>query len=238
MFNYDSLMSHLPTGKSKDDFVWGVRVRNNTTTSLSVNAVRGQNANHQVFFQSQTPHTLASGESCLLALESDGVRTNYTVTNGLLQVNDVPMPETKQLSITPFFGCIENYGQHTFFIVGTYSDNNEAMFSKLKSGEYSMRVVLTDETARKRYTIANYFFTYPTLEFYQTSFLRLDVCKFGVVPVYGHRYTLQLDLYDAGYLVYHGVSATGAFDRFNEAFVNEGPIIPNPVPYTCLVEDY
>ena len=101
-----------------------------------------------------------------------------------------------------------------------------------------MRMVVQDESARKRYTVSQYVFSNPGLEFYQNSFLRLSVCNYGIIPVNGHRYTVQLDLYNAGQLVYHGVSATGAFDRFNDAFVASGAIVPVPVPYSCTVSDY
>ena len=234
VFNYDSLMSSLPAGKSKNDYIWGVKVRNNEAQTITVQSVLGQDANHHVFHNSQLRTEIAPGRTVLFALCVDGIYDKYSVVDGLLNVE----VDVQSFSILPYYGVVENYSGSTFFIAGINSNNNASMFAQLRSGEYLMRMVVQDESARKRYTVSQYVFSNPGLEFYQESFLRLSVCNYGIVPVNGHRYTLQLDLYASGNLVFHGVSATGAFDRFNDAFVANGPIVPVPIPYSCVVEDY
>ncbi|MBP5318530.1 MAG: C1 family peptidase [Paludibacteraceae bacterium] len=240
VFNYDSLMTYLPAGKTKDDYVWGVCVGNMAAQQVVVRSIAGCNAHRQVFYSHQPAVSVGSNQHVMLALESDGVHTHYTVSNGVFQENVVPQPETKALSVYALYDEIENFDGRTYFIVGLTCDNNDRLVENLKSGQYLLRMVVQDETDRKRYTIEQYHFTLPDIEFYfyNSSFIRVNPCNFGLVPVYGHRYTIQLSVFESGQMVYQGVSPTGDFDKANTAFLTNGPIIPNPVPYTCRVEDF
>ena len=143
--------------------------------------------------------------------------------------------EPKSLSINPYYGRIENYSGHTYFITGITSDNNEALFGYLKNGSMQLKATLKDENSGRSYVVDEYHFEHPGLEFYGTSFLRLDFCSYGVTPEPTHAYTISLDVYSGKNTLYRGTSAEGAFLSTQEAFQTNGAIIPSTIPYTCTV---
>lgn len=130
----------------------------------------------------------------------------------------------EELIIAPAYGEIENYESHTFFVVNVTSGSadNKDLFGKFKpvggaeaGAETNARLSLTvtDVLTKKSYVIDDYAFDAPSLEFsagensYCGSFLRLDTCKYGVVPQFGHSYTLSLQFYEGDTLIAEGSSA-------------------------------
>ena len=143
--------------------------------------------------------------------------------------------EPKSLTVQPYYGKIENYSGRTYFITGVTSDNNDALFTYLKNGSMKLKVTLKDETTGRRFIIDEYYFEHQGLEFYGTSFLRLDFCPYGVVPDPAHTYTVTLDVYSGRNTIYSGTSASGVFASTNDGFLQNGAIVPATVPYTCTV---
>ncbi|MBQ9467858.1 MAG: alpha-N-acetylglucosaminidase C-terminal domain-containing protein [Clostridia bacterium] len=143
--------------------------------------------------------------------------------------------EPKSLAVKPYYGKIENYGGATYFITGITADSNETLFSRLKSGAMKLRATLKDENTKRSYIVEEYHFDTPSYEFYGTSFLRLNFCSYGVVPDPAHAYTVALDVYSGKNTIYSGISEEGAFLTTNEAFAENGAIVPSAPPYTCTV---
>ncbi len=143
----------------------------------------------------------------------------------------VPMEEpqgTVSLAVAPNFGHIENYGTpaRTFFIVGVNAaEGNTLMYNRLKRGVYKLYVTVTNETDGTTSTVY-YPITKPAIEYYGTSFMRLALAERGIVPVAGHSYTLELNVYSGDELKYTGKSAKGAFLSTQESFIKNGAIIP------------
>ena len=154
--------------------------------------------------------------------------------------------EVKELSIHPSFGVIENWptGEggvtteetKTLFIVGgttpKFADRNKLAPAE---GEptLTMKVVIVDETTGQTYTISRYAFDTPNREIYgDGSFVRVAVCEYGIIPQSDHEYTVTLEFYDAtGKLKAEGTSEVGAFTGGNDAFIANGPIVPEEFPH-------
>jgi hypothetical protein len=182
-----------------------------------------------------------SGED--LAYESAAV-SGFTVPAELVPAVPVEPEWPDNLVLAPLFGCVENWSDNTFFIVGNSGsqfESNADIHAKLKDGTYAMKVIITDETDGKVYTIAKYMFDNEGTgkkEFYaDASFLRIAVCDYGIVPVKGHEYTVAYEITEGGELRYNATSEIGAFNQFNPAFTADGAIVPEEVPHTCEVAD-
>ncbi|MBE6673337.1 MAG: hypothetical protein E7599_07470, partial [Ruminococcaceae bacterium] len=134
-------------------------------------------------------------------------------------------PDCETITLTPLYGVVENLSGKTWFIVGVGSSSNQTLFDALRSKSYTLKVTVTDETAQKTSVISQYLFNDPNSEFYGDSFLRIAVCEYCIVPVLGHAYTVQFDVYDGQTIIYTGSSDTGAFNTFNADFTANGPIL-------------
>ena len=132
----------------------------------------------------------------------------------------------------PCYDEIENYKDKTCFIVTAPGAD---FISKLKSGDLDLKVVIRDESSGAIYTIGRYAFDTPSIELYSAGshFLRLAVCEYGIVPEYGHAYTVTLTLTSArtGAVIYEGSSQTGAYDSYNAAFIASGAIVPEVIAH-------
>lgn len=139
----------------------------------------------------------------------------------------VPDPYTVpgKMTISPYANEIENYKGDTYFIIKVSLDKREELYDSLKSGGYRLRWIVRDETTERIDTVEHYEFTKQENEFYKSEFMRLNPCRYGIIPVVDHAYTITMQIYDGEALLYQGTSSKGAFDKFNEAFISEGPII-------------
>ena len=146
-----------------------------------------------------------------------------------------PEDGAEVIKVNALFGKIENYANHTFFITGIESASNDTYFTKLKNGVYTLKVKLTDETEGLEYQIDRYHFNDQGNEFYSTTFLRLNLCNYGIEPKKGHDYTMKLDIYSGETRVATGESDDGAFSSSQSEFNNSGAIMPASIPYACTV---
>ncbi len=155
-------------------------------------------------------------------------------TNASFKADGAIIPDTiphpLPVDLTASFGKIENYGGKTLFIVGGLSKD---VLTKMSDGTYVVKAVITDEIDKKTYTISNYDFagTGALEADAGNSLFRLSACDYGIVPVDGHKYTIELEITEkeTGKLVLTGASAEGAFDEGNEDFKAKGAIIPETV---------
>lgn len=164
----------------------------------------------------------------------EGEEFSCTVGDYLLDAEPVDPAKPTVFPADPMYGEIENYGGKTFFIV---SAPNASVMEKLRAGEFSMKVTVRDEMSGVTYTIDRYCFDAPSLELYTQSpcFFRIAACEYGIIPEAGRAYTIGIEIFSDGEALYSGVSETGAFDRFNESFLANGPVVPQTVPHPCRV---
>ena len=153
----------------------------------------------------------------------------------VMSVMAITSSAEEEATVAAYYGKIENWSGSTFFITGLTTSDNDTVYANLKNGTYTLSVTVIDDTTGTTYYIPQYYFDTPSKEFYATSFLRLAVCEYGIVPVADHTYTVGLEVYEGSTLLYAGVSETGAFATTNEAFQNDGAIVPETVPHECVV---
>jgi len=200
-------------------------------------------------------------ETCMNEIGNQFIPVNgedYTVSAIVYNDDDFPIyqsnevtvscnfePVVPTVSIIPYYGEIENWGGKTYFIVGTVTSNNSnpALYEGIRNGEYTVQVLIVDETTGETYAIPKYAFDSGN-DLDGSSFMRIAPCDYGINPVYGHAYTIALTVYDGDKIIYTGVSETGAFDKYNEAFTESGsPIVPDIAPHSyvdfeCKFEGY
>ena len=149
--------------------------------------------------------------------------------------NVTPKPFEKELAVAPLFGKVENWSGKTWFIVEPTSSNNAKLFGNLSNGTWTLDVIIKDETTGEARIIKGYAFDDKGREMYGTWFFRFAVCEYGIVPVNGHKYTVRLNVYRGQKLIFSGTSETGAFYSLNDAFVTNGPIIPETPSHSSEV---
>ncbi len=149
-----------------------------------------------------------------------------------------------KMTLEALFGKIENYGNKeegtyaTCMIVGWSNTDGEAMskvFTKVKDGTYAVKVIITDETTGKTYTIEKYAFDHGgdgALELYGDWFLRIIPGDYGIVLETDHAYTVEYVITENGEVRYNAASEKGAFAGGNDAFMSEGAVIPDEIPHT------
>ncbi len=160
--------------------------------------------------------------------------TAYNTDFNKAEFKMVGSVDAAKLNLKASYSTIENWSGRTYFLVG---DISVPVLEELKNGNLSAKVVITDETENKTYTISNYaLFGGEEEQEISTAYglFRVAACEYGIVPVPGHEYTIAIELSDVeGTVVYAGASAKGAFNGGNDDFKAKGAIIPDSfVPYT------
>ena len=159
----------------------------------------------------------------------------YGDPDAVIPGQEPPDDGAELIKVSPLYGQIENWSRKTYFIVGIESTANADMFAKLKNKTYTMKVTLKDETTGIGYVIDPYHFDAPGDEFYGSDFLRLNFCNNGVEPMPGHEYTLKLEIFEGETRKFVGTSAEGAFCSTNDAFNNNGAIMPSRPKYDVTI---
>ncbi len=142
------------------------------------------------------------------------------------------------VAVAPKYGQFENYQGHTVMLVGV-AGGYIPLVHGLYAGNYSLKAVITDETANKTYTVSKWAFDSKNekgdswkLEEanYYNGLIRLPVCEYGIELVKGNKYTVALEISDTATkeVLFKGTSATGAFSTWK---TGDDPIVPETITH-------
>lgn len=172
-----------------------------------------------------------------------------------------PTKDYEEIAVSPYYDQIENWpndngaviqpaegvrGTNTYLIVGgtdkEYCNRDALAGVKDEEGNITtpattkLKVVITDETEGKTYTINEYAFDDPNAEIYSDgSFLRIAPELYGIHVVPGHGYTVYIEFTKDGKVIAKGESAKGTFNsdkKANGCFKDNGPITYANPPHT------